>query len=102
MNRTIQIQKPKYHEYAEALRNTECKQIKYQRSDNRDGRCAIGALMGYEGWDGRHDTDMDRKEELRYVIKVGQALSLDVYTNVFAKNDAGWTFNEIADWLDTL
>ena len=33
------------------------KQIHMQYSDRRNGRCAIGVIMSYYGWDGRIDFD---------------------------------------------
>ena len=35
-------------------------QITEQYSDGRNGRCAIGVLMSYFGWDGRDDSRASR------------------------------------------
>jgi hypothetical protein len=36
------------------------KQIQMQYSDGRDGRCAIGVIMSYFGWDGVDGFDTSR------------------------------------------
>ena len=51
-------------------------QTQMQYSDGKNGRCAIGVIMSYFGWDG---TDEELLMEL---------------------NDLGMTFDEIADYLD--
>ena len=66
-------------------------------SDGHNGRCAIGVLMSYFGWNGKEDTHaasrlLDASITLRHV---GISTSL-----VIRLNDSGMSFDEIADYLD--
>jgi hypothetical protein len=73
------------------------KQIQMQYSDGHNGRCAIGVLMSYFGWDGRDDYDaagglFAALGELKHA-----GIDEDLLINL---NDSGHTFDEIADYLD--
>ena len=73
------------------------KQIHMQYSDRRNGRCAIGVIMSYYGWDGRIDFDtannlLAASDMLKHV-DIDEDLLIDL-------NDSGFTFDEIADFLD--
>jgi hypothetical protein len=73
------------------------KQIHMQYSDGRNGRCAIGVIMSYYGWDGRIDFDtannlLAASDMLKHV-DIDEDLLIDL-------NDSGFTFDEIADYLD--
>jgi hypothetical protein len=63
------------------------------------GRCAIGVLMSYFGWDGRDDSRASRK-----FLSVSNALSRAGFNKdlVVQLNDAGKSFDGIADYLDQL
>ena len=73
------------------------KQIQMQYSDGRNGRCAIGVIMSYFGWDGRIDFDtannlLAASDTLKHV-GLDEDLLMDL-------NDSGFTFHEIADYLE--
>ena len=72
-------------------------QITEKYSDGRNGRCAIGIIMSYYGWNGKDDTQASGKL-LGALIALGHAgidkkLLIDL-------NDSGFTFDEIADYLE--
>jgi hypothetical protein len=73
------------------------KQIQMQYSDGHNGRCAIGVIMSYFGWDGKDDFDTARI----LVAALGElkhaGIDEDLLINL---NDSGHTFDEIADYLD--
>jgi hypothetical protein len=73
------------------------KQIQCRYSDGNIGRCAIGVIMSYFGWDGRveFDTAYDllvASDVLKYA-GIDEDLLIDM-------NDSGMSFDEIADYLD--
>jgi hypothetical protein len=74
------------------------KQIQLQYSDGHDGRCALGVIMSYFGWNGKDNSQDPRK--LSYaLIELGFA---DIDQNLLIEmNDSGFTFDEIADYLDS-
>jgi hypothetical protein len=68
-------------------------------SDGRNGRCAIGVIMSYFGWDGRVNYDaannlLAASDELKHA-SIDEDLLIDM-------NDSGFTFDEIADYLDRI
>jgi hypothetical protein len=42
------------------------KQVKKLYSDEPDGRCAIGVIMEYYGWDGKHNSDITKSLQITY------------------------------------
>jgi hypothetical protein len=73
------------------------KQITERYSDGHNGRCAIGVLMSYYGWDGEDDSHATTKLlgaliALRYA-GIDRNLLIEM-------NDSGMSFDEIADYLD--
>jgi hypothetical protein len=70
-------------------------QIREQYSDGFNGRCAIGVIMSYYGWNGKHRSDAARRCALRAL----KSASIDKEI-VIQLNDSGATFSEIADYLD--
>ena len=72
-------------------------QITERYSDGRNGRCAIGVLMSYYGWNGRDDSQASGKL-LGALIALRHA-GIDKHL-LIDLNDAGYTFDEIADYLD--
>jgi hypothetical protein len=73
------------------------RQITRWYSDERDGRCAIGVLMSYFGWDGSDDYNAVSGlfavlGQLKYA-----GIDEDLLINL---NDSGYTFDQIADYLD--
>jgi hypothetical protein len=73
------------------------RQIQKRYSDGVNGRCALGVIMSYYGWDGRDDSDaaellLAASIQMKYAV-VDEGLLIDL-------NDSGYTFDEIADYLD--
>ena len=73
------------------------KQITERFSDGHNGRCAIGVLMSYYGWNGKDDSHAASK-------LLGALIALR-YTGIdrnllIEMNDSGYSFDEIADYLD--
>jgi hypothetical protein len=70
------------------------RQIQMQYSDGRNGRCAIGVVMSYFGWNGHDDSQASRKL-LGALIALSSA---GIDKNLLIEmNDSGFTFDEIAD-----
>jgi hypothetical protein len=74
-------------------------QIKRQFSDEQNGRCAIGVILSYFGWDGKlnslygsSSSSLAARQALR---SVGISRS-----HIMDQNDSGYTFDEIADYLE--
>ena len=73
------------------------KQIIERYSDGHNGRCAMGVIMSYHGWNGKDDSQAANKLlgtliALRYA-GIDRNLLIDM-------NDSGMSFDEIADYLD--
>ena len=66
-------------------------------SDGQEGRCAIGLLMSFYGWDGKDDLDATKRLLAALVelkdAGIDEGLLIDL-------NDSGYTFDEIANYLD--
>jgi hypothetical protein len=73
------------------------RQIQNQYSDGHNGRCAIGVIMSYYGWDGRIDFDTANNllaaSDMLKQFDIDEDLLIDL-------NDFGFTFDKIADYLD--
>ena len=72
-------------------------QITERYSDGHNGRCAIGVIMSYYGWNGKDDSRAGGK-------LLGALITLR-YTGIdknliIRLNDSGSTFDEIGDYLD--
>ena len=73
------------------------RQITQKYSDGHNGRCALGVIMSYYGWNGKDDSQATGKLlgtliTLRY-SGIDKNLLIEM-------NDSGLTFDEIADYLD--
>ena len=73
------------------------RQIQNLYSDGVNGRCALGVIMSYYGWDGRDDSDaaellLAASIQMKHAV-VDEGLLIDL-------NDSGYTLDEIADYLD--
>jgi hypothetical protein len=73
------------------------KQIIERYSDGHNGRCVLGVIMPYYGWNGKDDSQASSKLlgtliALRYA-GIDRNLLIDM-------NDSGMSFDEIADYLD--
>jgi hypothetical protein len=74
-------------------------QITERYSDGRNGRCAMGVIMSYFGWDGR-DHSFAGNKLLGTLIALRQA---GINKNLLVKlNDSGYSLDEIADYLDQI
>ena len=74
-------------------------QITKRYSDGHNGRCALGVIMSYYGWDGEVDSRASRKLLRAFIALTNAGLNKDL---VIQLNDSGISFNEIADYLDQL
>jgi hypothetical protein len=73
------------------------RQITERYSDGDNGRCALGVIMSYYGWDGQDDSQAASK-------LLGTLIALrcaGVDKNLLIEmNDSGLSFDEIAEYLD--
>ena len=74
-------------------------QIIERYSDGRNGRCAIGVIMSYFGWDGR--VNFDTAYDLLVASDVLKHADIDEDL-LIDMNDSGMSFDEIADNLDRI
>jgi hypothetical protein len=75
------------------------KQIQYQYSDGHNGRCALGVIMSYYGWNGQ-DESLSSRRSLSELIGIRHT---DIDMNLIIDlNDFGMTFDEIAGYLDKI
>jgi hypothetical protein len=72
-------------------------QIREQYSNGLNGRCAIGVIMSYYGWDGKHKSDAARRCAFHALKSAGTDKDI-----VVQLNDSGASFEEIADYLDRI
>ncbi len=73
------------------------RQIQMRYSDGLNGRCAMGVIMSYFGWDGSPNY-LAAKDIIAIFYELKQA---DVDGELLIDlNDSGFTFDEIADYLD--
>ena len=81
------------------IHGKQFRQITERYSDGHNGRCALGVIMLYYGWNGQDDSEAATKLRgtliaLRYA---------DIDRNLLIEmNDSGFTFDEIADYLDKI
>ena len=75
------------------------RQITERYSDGGNGRCALGVIMSYYGWNGQDDSQATSK-------LLGTLIALKyagVDKNLLIEmNDSGLSFDEIADYLDKI
>jgi hypothetical protein len=72
-------------------------QIREQYTDGINGRCAMGVIMSYYGWDGKCCTNAERRLYAALVALRRSGISKE---SLIELNDSGMTFDEIADYLD--
>lgn len=72
-------------------------QIREQYTDGINGRCAMGVIMSYYGWDGKCWTNAERRLYAALVALRRAGISKE---SLIELNDSGMTFDEIADYLD--
>jgi hypothetical protein len=72
-------------------------QVRKRYSDGHNGRCAVGVLMSYHGWNGKDDSEAERKL-MKALIELKQVgISKEI---VLQLNDSGMSFDKIADYID--
>ena len=72
-------------------------QITERYSDGHNGRCAMGVIMSYFGWDGKDDVRASRKLLSAFIALTHAGVSKDLVVQL---NDSGMSFDEIADFID--
>ncbi len=72
-------------------------QITEQYSDGHNGRCAMGVIMSYFGWDGKDDVRASRKLLSAFIALTHAGVSKGLVVQL---NDSGMSFDEIAEYLD--
>ena len=73
------------------------RQIRKQYTDGLGGRCVMGLIMSYYGWDGKCITNAERRLYAALVALRQAGISKELLIEL---NDSGATFDEIADYLD--
>jgi hypothetical protein len=73
------------------------KQITERYSDGHNGRCALGVIMSYYGWNGKDDSQAASK--LSGTLIALRCAGIDK-NSLIDMNDSGMSFDEIADYLD--
>jgi hypothetical protein len=72
-------------------------QITERYSDGHNGRCALGVIMSYYGWNGKDDSQAASK--LLGTLIALRCAGIDK-NSLIDMNDSGMSFDEIADYLD--
>jgi hypothetical protein len=72
-------------------------QVKERYSDGHNGRCAIGVIMSYFGWDGRDEPDSAQTLLAAFDSIKHADFDVDLLIDL---NDLGYTFDKIAYYLD--
>lgn len=73
------------------------RQIRKQYTDGLGGRCVMGVIMSYYGWDGKCINNAERRLYAALVALRQAGISKELLIEL---NDSGATFEEIADYLD--
>jgi hypothetical protein len=73
------------------------KQVQKRYSDGGAGRCAVGVIMSYYGWNGKDD--LDSAKILLATLNELKNIGFDK-NFLINLNDLGLTFDQIADYLD--
>jgi hypothetical protein len=73
------------------------KQISNRYSDGENGRCAVGVIMSYFGWDGsdivKTVNSLLAAADMLKQAGIDEDLLIDL-------NDSGYSFDEMADYFD--
>ena len=73
------------------------RQIRKQYTDGAGGRCVMGVIMSYYGWDGKCITNAERRLYAALTALRQAGINKELLIEM---NDSGATFDEIADYLD--
>jgi hypothetical protein len=74
-------------------------QIRKQYTDGHGGRCVMGVIMSYYGWDGKCMSNSERRLYAALVALRQAGISKELLIEL---NDSGASFDEIADYLDNI
>lgn len=72
-------------------------QIRNRYTDGQAGRCVMGLIMSYYGWDGKCITNAERKLYAAQVALRRAGISKELLIEL---NDSGASFDDIANYLD--
>lgn len=72
-------------------------QIQNRYSDGYNGRCAMGVIMSFHGWDGKDEPGSAKKMLAAFDELKHSGINNDLLMKL---NDSRMTFDEIADYLD--
>lgn len=72
-------------------------QITERYSDGHNGRCAIGVIMSYYGWNGKDDFQASGKLLGALIALRHAGIDKNLLIDL---NDAGFTFDELAVYLE--
>jgi hypothetical protein len=99
LTRTINKQSNQESSISQIIRTygKQFKQIRKQYTDGLEGRCVMGVIMSYYGWDGKCITNSERRLYAALVALRQAGISKELLIEL---NDSGATFDEIADYLD--
>src|ERR687891_2885330 len=75
------------------------RQIQMQYSDGQNGRCVMGVIMSYFGWNGKDDSKATTKLLGTLIALRHAGIDKDLLIEL---SDSGYTFHEIADYLDNI
>ena len=85
---------------SQILRNTKLRQITGKLTDGHGGYCASGVLANAFGIG---DDDLTRFNSSKF-CEMMQGFGIYEkrisYSDIFFKNDDGWSFEQIADWFE--
>jgi hypothetical protein len=96
---TLSLQSKQESSISQILRTygKQFTQIRKQYTDGLGGRCVMGVIMSYYGWDGKCITNAERRLYAALVALRQAGVSKELLIDL---NDSGATFDEIADYLD--
>lgn len=76
------------------------KQIKRRFSDDRNGRCAMGVILSYYGWDdGKLNSLFEASPSSRAARQAMRSTGIS-RSYIMDHNDSGYTFDEIANYVE--
>jgi hypothetical protein len=79
------------------LYGKQFKQIRDQYTDGLNGRCAMGVIMSYYGWNGKDWTGASSKLFAALFALRHAGISTDLLIDL---NDSGMPFDNMADYVD--
>ena len=72
-------------------------QIRHRYSDGHNGRCAMGVIMSFHGWNGKDEPGSAKKMLVAFGELKDSGINNDLLMEL---NDSGFTFDEIADYFE--